>query len=143
MLQVCSALIPMNVRLLQSWLLVEVLLVLVLLVGLMLTANQFIFSVSESCTNLQGKTVFSKLFRAATNHVVRLLGESVKGSQASDNTMGTPAILEIPLPGNSSDFLLTFDPLKSYSLVAMGQRTASFQGAIYSWLGGMARCRAS
>jgi prepilin-type N-terminal cleavage/methylation domain-containing protein len=90
--------------------LIEVLLALALLAGLLLSINQFVFSITEAWTKNQDRFVFVQHTRAVTRHLDAMLQAAADRSRASGTTSGAPAIAELRLPeGAGTAELLVFD----------------------------------
>lgn len=94
----------------RAFTLIEVLLALALLAALLLSINQFVFSITEAWTKNQDRFVFVQHARAVTRHLDGMLQAAASRSRASGTAAGAPAVVEFRLPeGAGTVELLTFD----------------------------------
>ncbi|MDI1335452.1 MAG: prepilin-type N-terminal cleavage/methylation domain-containing protein [Lacunisphaera sp.] len=89
--------------------LIEVLLALALLAALLLSINQFVFSITEAWTKNQDQFIFVQHTRAVTRHIDELLQVAVANARAGSPAAGAPAGAEVKTPEGSSADLITFD----------------------------------
>ena len=89
--------------------LIEVLLALALLAALLLSINQFVFSITEAWTKNQDQFIFVQHTRAVTRHLDELLVTAATGSRGGTTAAGAPAFAEMRLPEGGTADLLAFD----------------------------------
>ena len=89
--------------------LIEVLLALALLAALLLSINQFVFSITEAWTKNQDQFVFVQHTRAVTRHLDELLQAATASARGSTPAAGAPAIAEMKTPEGTTADLLAFD----------------------------------
>ncbi len=89
--------------------LIEVLLALALLAALLLSINQFVFSITEAWTKNQDQFIFVQHTRAVTRHLDELLQTATAYARGGSPAAGAPAIAEVKTPEGTTADLLAFD----------------------------------
>ena len=89
--------------------LIEVLLALALLAALLLSINQFVFSITEAWTKNQDQFVFVQHTRAVTRHLDELFQAATASARGSSPAAGAPAVAEMKTPEGTTADLLAFD----------------------------------
>lgn len=98
---------PASIR--SGFTLIEVLLALALLAALLLSINQFVFSITEAWTKDQDRFIFVQHTRAVTRHLDELLQVATASARGITSAAGAPAFAEVRQPEGGAADLLTFD----------------------------------
>ena len=98
----------------RAFTLIEVLLALALLAALLLSINQFVFSITEAWTKNQDQFIFVQHTRAVARHLDELLHTAAANARAGSPAAGSPAAgapagAEMKTPEGPTADLIAFD----------------------------------
>jgi prepilin-type N-terminal cleavage/methylation domain-containing protein len=93
----------------RAFTIIEVLLALALLAALLLSINQFVFSITEAWTKNQDQFIFVQHTRAVTRHLDELLQTAAANARAGSPAAGAPAGAEMKTPEGPTADLIAFD----------------------------------